>query len=191
MRLQIASVTRPCHGFTASGDVAIVREGPDCTVLVVVDVLGHGPAAAELAARIDAWMHELPLDRAPDPAIVIERLHAELRGTRGAAATLCSFDGEILRSAGVGNVELRAIGVDPGLVIAPGVLGRRMRRVRAGHVALPPGTRIAIFSDGISGRLELAATRDLSPSRACEAIMQTYAKPNDDATILIFDVHAS
>jgi phosphoserine phosphatase RsbX len=190
MHLRTATLTRPCHGFVANGDVAVIRiDGPHA-ILGVVDALGHGPAAAEVADRAQAFLDEVRLEAA-DPAELLQALHAELRGSRGAVASVCCFDGHMLRSAGVGNVEVRGLGIDPGLVCAPGVLGRRVRAVRTASTTVSPGGRIAMFSDGISGRVDLASLRMLDPESACKEALASFGRATDDATILIFDVHAS
>lgn len=189
MHLRTATLTRPCRGFVANGDRAVVRASGDHVLLCVVDALGHGPHAEEVALRADAFLTTVSLDGA-DPAELLHGLHGELRGSRGAAATLCCFDGRLLRSAGVGNVAVRGLGVDPGLVCAPGVLGRRLRRVVSGCVSMTPGARIALFSDGISARLDLDTTRRLPPEAACKDALASFGRPTDDATILIFDVQS-
>ena len=189
MRLQTATLTRPCHGFIANGDVAVVRVDGGHALLGVVDALGHGPAAAEVADRAQGFLDDVPVEAA-DPAELLRALHAELRGSRGAAASVCCFDGSVLRSAGVGNVAVRGLGVDPGLVCAPGVLGRRVRAVRTASTSVTPGARIAMFSDGISARVDLTTLRMLDPARACKEALTSFGRTTDDATILIFDVHA-
>lgn len=190
MRLRTATLTRPCHGFIANGDVAVVRQEGDHALLGVVDALGHGPGAAEVADKAQEFLAEVAVESA-DPADLLQALHDELRGSRGAAASVCCFDGTVLRSAGVGNVEVRGLGVDPGLVCAPGVLGRRVRLLRSASAIVPPGARIAMFSDGISARVELANLRALDPERACKEALASFGRKTDDATILIFDVLAS
>lgn len=191
MPVRVASVSRPCRGFVANGDVALVRHGRRVSFFAVVDALGHGPAAAEVAARAQRCLSEASIDDPRDLAELAEDLHVDLRGTRGAAATMCTFDGHELCSVGVGNVSLRAVGASPGLVCVPGVLGRRLRRVQSWRTPLPEGTRVAIFSDGISGRLDLLASRALDPEDACARALREFGRDSDDATILIFDVEPS
>jgi negative regulator of sigma-B (phosphoserine phosphatase) len=188
MKVRVASASRPCRGFAANGDLALVRHGERVSFFAVVDVLGHGPEAAEVAAQADRCLRGFAIDDAWDLADVLEGLHADLRGTRGAAATLCAFDGRDLCSVGVGNVSLRAVGAAPGLVCVPGVVGRRLRRVQTWRTPLPDGARVGLWSDGISGRLDLAASRWLDPQDACARALREFGRDNDDATILIFDV---
>src|SRR5690606_27727635 len=51
MVVHAAQLVRPARGEQVAGDAALVRELGPSTLLAVIDGLGHGPPAAEAAAR--------------------------------------------------------------------------------------------------------------------------------------------
>jgi negative regulator of sigma-B (phosphoserine phosphatase) len=184
------SVVRPRTGETACGDGVLVREGEGRTMLAVVDALGHGPLAGEVTATALACLSRVALSGGP--AAMQHELHAALRGTRGAAAMICVLEGGRITGCGVGNVELRTSPTSVPVILSPGILGSGVRAFRAFEGAAPPGTRIALFSDGISAsRLSLEAVRNLDAESACRAILERCGYAHDDAAILIADVRAS
>src|SRR5262252_7016782 len=101
--IQWAMATRPLHGSPVCGDQAVVAELPHQVLVAVVDGLGHGAAAAEAAATavsvLEHHAHEAI-------AVLVERCHAALVRTRGAALTVAalSLQHETLTWLGVGNV---------------------------------------------------------------------------------------
>jgi phosphoserine phosphatase RsbX len=95
-----------------------------------------------------------------------------------------------IRASGVGNVELRCLAGALSMPLNPGILGHRVRRHVELQGALTRGERIAVFSDGIAGRLDLAEHRHLDPDDACRAILARHGRPYDDASIVIIDVGA-
>ena len=184
--LSVEFRSRPCAGEELSGDEAIVRVDKERSLVAVVDALGHGPRAHEVASVAARFLHSCAI--AVDPVDVLHGLDRALAGTRGAAATICVHDGETVRCAGVGNVELRSIGTRVGLIPSPGVLGRRPRRVRSTNYRVSSGDRIALFSDGVSGRIHLPEVQGRSLPSACSELFDRYAQEGDDATLVLYDV---
>jgi negative regulator of sigma-B (phosphoserine phosphatase) len=150
---------------------------------MLVDALGHGPKAAEAAAlAVDAAMGftaALTVERA------LERVHARLAGSRGAAAALLRFEARSLSFAGVGNVELRTLAGTPiPYVAASGVLGARLPRLRAGEVELHEPGRLLLYTDGIARGTPLNAMAGLAPEVLCETLIAEHSLERDDATVL-------
>ena len=87
--LEHSSFIRPYPGQAVSGDAAVIRPLEEGLFVAIVDVLGHGPEANDLALVIETY-----LDRYAnmDVAALMSRLHEHLRGTRGAAVGLCAID---------------------------------------------------------------------------------------------------
>lgn len=182
-------LVRPRVGEVACGDGAIVRDEGGRTLLAVVDALGHGPLAAEVTSLALTCLARVALDGG---AVGVQsELNDALRGTRGAAAMVCLLEGERLTGCGVGNVELRTDPRSVPVVLSPGILGSSVRRFRSFEGAVPRGSRVLLFSDGVSGtRLRLDELRALDPEAACRAIVQRFAYPHDDASVLVADVRA-
>lgn len=183
----IAHITLPKLGERQNGDAVVVSHGPDNRLLLaVIDGLGHGPIAAEASNAAVAMLKAASLEQ---PVLTLmQGVHNALRGTRGAAATLCLFKGHKLQICAVGNVQLSSTNSSIPLVLSPGVLGMRVPRYRVCDAEISKGTRLALYSDGISSRFRAEETRQLKPEEACKLTIERFRKNEDDATILIADL---
>ena len=187
MTLAVAHLTQPCQGETVSGDAVVVRHEGDAILVGVIDVLGHGGEAAKVAALAVQHLERAPLRRATD---LMLGLHEALRGTRGAAASICVLRGGAIDGCGVGNVEIRVQGSALPILLTPGIIGQRMHRLRSFEGRLVGGDRLICFSDGISSQVQLSDLRELSPRDACGMVMQRHRRKHDDASVLIADLVA-
>jgi phosphoserine phosphatase RsbX len=93
--------------------VHVFQEFPSGVLVAVIDGLGHGEEAglaADLAARAMADHAEEAVESLARPC------HQTLRGTRGAAMSLASFDWrtQTVTCLAVGNVEASWCGRDRG-----------------------------------------------------------------------------
>lgn len=178
-------LTLPCEGEVANGDAVVVRDEGPAVLLAVVDALGHGPVAGAVASTATRVLQATPLDGV---LRIVERLHEELRGTRGAEALICLRAGDRVEACRIGDVELRCAHARWPRVSTQGVLGGDLRRLRAFGGPLRCPERIVIHSDGVSGRFELDDLAALPPSEACQAIMSRHRRPYDDASVLVADL---
>ena len=187
MNTTTAHVSIPKLGEHVNGDAVVVRNtSPDGCLFAVIDGLGHGPAAAEASRAAVSCLARAELQA---PLLThMKTLHAELRGTRGAAATVCIVRDRQLEACAVGNVQLSAAAADVPLVLSSGVLGLRVAKFRVCEASIDRGARIAMFSDGISSKFRLDDCRHLSAQAACELTIERFRKREDDATILIVDL---
>jgi phosphoserine phosphatase RsbX len=184
--LRLGHLSVPKTGESVCGDRVIVRHGDDGRALIgVIDALGHGPGAEAVAVMADEHLSKARLD-APLEDMMLS-LHERLRGSRGAAATLCLFAGQELSACGVGNVELRCSGTSLPFVLSAGILGMRVPKWRTCRTRLLPQSRLVLFSDGISSRFRFEDVRSLRPQDACRRVIETSRHPEDDATVLIAD----
>ena len=97
------AVNLPLPGEEACGDAWSARRVGGLLTLIVVDGLGHGPLAAT-AAHAALRTFEAA---SPNPsADLMEKIHAALRTTRGAAASVAQLqnDPQAVVFIGVGNV---------------------------------------------------------------------------------------
>jgi negative regulator of sigma-B (phosphoserine phosphatase) len=185
--MRMSHISLPKAGELANGDAAFCRfdEGPRF-LLALIDGLGHGPEAAKVAKSAIERLGEVSLQA--NLIEIMENLHHHLRGTRGAAATVCLIREGRIAACGVGNVELRSAETPIPFVFSPGILGARVQKFRVCEAPLRLGTRLIMFSDGISTRLRLDSFRALPPKEACAAIMEKARKSEDDATVLVADM---
>lgn len=186
LRVQTAHLCLPKPGERENGDAVLVREdGEGRSMLVVIDALGHGAGAAEVSLLGTECLSQLALDT---PVLeVMHALHAVLRGSRGAAATVCMLTGSRIECCAVGNVHLLSAGSEVPLVLSPGILGHHVSRFRVSDSELRAGARVALVSDGVSLRFRLEELRHLAAAEACEFIIRRYRRQEDDATVLLAD----
>ena len=188
MKLRTAHRIEACPGETAIGDAVLIdmEAGGAGGVFALIDGLGHGPNAARAA---DAAVQTLRARKpGSDLLTLMEAIHGNLRGTRGAAATVCIIDGERIFCCGVGNVALRSHGADIPFVLSPGILGSNVRRFRTAEARLVNKQRILLHSDGIASDLSLSRLQHLDAEETCASIFRTHRKKNDDGAVLVIDV---
>ena len=182
------SRSRPRPGEIENGDAVLVRHTGRFSLVAVIDALGHGPVAAQVASTAVRVLTAATLPRRPEQVLL--DVHEALRGTRGAAATVVTLEDGIMRGCGVGNVEVRTHGRGSPVLLARGVLGSTTVRPRPFDATLAPGERFAIFTDGLTRRLHLDSVRDLALPDACDALFARFAQELDDATLLVGEVRA-
>ena len=180
-------VSVPKAGERANGHGAFVRVAEDgSTLFGVIDSLGHGPGAEAVTVAATACLGSVSLDWSLER--IMAKLHSELGGTRGAAATICLLRDTELEACAVGNVELRSGDLRFPLVSTAGILGANVRKFRVCSAKLHKRARFVAFSDGISARASTDDVRQLTPADACHFIMQRYRRDSDDATVLVADL---
>lgn len=186
MLRDLAHCLRPFPGETACGDDVVVVHGPGAVLVAVVDALGHGERAAEVARALRASLEGA--DVSLGLRAIFERSHADLRGSRGAAMTAILVGESELEACGVGNVALRSEGLALSFVPSPGVIGARLLRLRTARCARARGARIAIASDGVSSRFSLSLTLGRDAAEACRELFELHVKDHDDATLVVIDL---
>jgi hypothetical protein len=185
--LEYAAVARPCFGELVSGDAAIVQSRNGSLFLAMVDVLGHGPNAYELAVQIRAFLEE---EWQEDVTSTLLSLHEAIRGSIGAAAGLACLDlaSGRLRYTGVGNTVIRKFGNrSMRLPSNDGVIGSRMRSPGEHELQLDKAELLLFYSDGVKDRFELEEYPQLiyeSSRTVARKIVRNYGKQYDDATCL-------
>jgi phosphoserine phosphatase RsbX len=183
--------TRCRRGEATSGDLGLVSVSPGGALVAGIDGLGHGIEAA-LAARTAGDVIRESASR--DLALLVERCHAALKGTRGAAISLAfisTSDGG-LTWLGVGNVEGRVLSADPSatqpkgsLALTNGIPGHELPRLRTAALDVRPGDVLVLATDGIASAF--ADSLDISGSTRAigERILADHWKPSDDALVVV------
>jgi anti-sigma regulatory factor (Ser/Thr protein kinase) len=187
-RLEVAHVVRPCRGQMVSGDDVLVTEAQGRVLIAVVDGLGHGQSAHQAARAATRFLRT---GAASGPAEAMRQVHLHLRGTVGAAASLCRIDlaTGALRYAAVGNTVFRMEGENPyRLAAMPGTVGGQMRPVRVESAQLGPKDVLIIHTDGISQREDFGEYRKLrypDLEEVAAGIVSRFGKNHDDAGIVV------
>lgn len=186
-RVDWHGLVRPHVGHRQAGDATIVIEREGTVLAAIVDALGHGPAAHDVAVRA---RHFLEHDPAPGPVELLNGLHAALKGTRGAAAGLAVLDTAtgLVRYAGVGNTVIRRFGSgSERLVSGDGIVGGSMRTPREQRMTLSPGDTVVMYTDGVRDRFEIRDYPQLPLHDAetiARTVIQRFGKEHDDAACI-------
>jgi len=179
----------------ACGDAWAVAEAGRGSTVIVVDGLGHGVHASMAAAAAVATL-------ADDPADLdgyLARANAAMRGTRGAAVMVCRLESERseLRCLSVGNISggILCHGVQRTLVPTRGTVGTGTvpPRTKITCYPWPPGAVLAVWTDGLAGRIDLARYGDLfshDPVIAAAALHRDHSSGRDDSTVVVAMNHA-
>ena len=188
--LAVGVAVRALPGQRTSGDCEVVRNFADGALLAAVDGLGHGQEAAD-AARLGCKTLEQYAGEAP--VVLIRRCHTELRGTRGAAMSIASFDAR-LRSVtwlSVGNVEgvlWRREGdrvLRSGLVTRGGVVGSQLPALQDEVLPVSVGDLLILATDGIRREFAEDQAHDLDPQALANQILARHARETDDALVIV------
>ena len=186
-RLEHSSMNRPCRGERVSGDAVVIQPLEGGLFAAIVDVLGHGPEAHEVALMISKYLSRYP---SSDIANVMTNLHQHVKGTRGAVVGLCAIDAVAGRAvyAGTGNTVLRRFGrTETRLVSHDGVLGQNMRTPRPQTLELEAGDLVVLYTDGVRDRFtsdDYPSIFHHAPKDVARTIVERYGKDYDDAACI-------
>ena len=185
-RYEYAAISIPAPHEQVCGDAWRIAERDGACAVLVADGLGHGPLAAEAATRAGAVFVEAPFD---DAAVLIERAHRALAGTRGAALAVARI-GAGVRYTGVGNISGVLAGGERsrGLASQNGTVGLEMRKVLSFDYEWPSRGLLVMHSDGISNRWLLDSYPGLAqrhPAVVAGVLWRDFGRGRDDATIVV------
>jgi negative regulator of sigma-B (phosphoserine phosphatase) len=187
-RLDYYGLVRPRVGYHQAGDAVVIVEHSGKLLAGIVDVLGHGPEAHDVALKAQRFLDN---DLEPgNPLELLRGLHSVLRGTRGAAAGLAVLDAAegLVRYVGVGNTAIRRFGtVADRLVSVDGIVGGTMRTAREQQMRLSPRDIVVMYSDGVRDHFELSEYPQLLLGNAetiARTVIRRFAKEHDDAACI-------
>ena len=185
--IEIASYARPCLGERVSGDTAVIEHRDNIIFMAIVDALGHGPQANDVAIQAESFLRN---DWSSDVLDTMHRLHSKLKGSIGAAAGLCMVDRvkREMRYAGVGNTVLRTIGSRATrLVSVDGIIGDRFRTPVVQDAPINESGIILLYTDGVSDRFDVEQYPQIiyhNASAIARKVVDSFGKPYDDATCM-------
>ncbi len=183
------------HEIRLGGDWFDVFRAPDGRlVLAIGDVVGHGPTAVGLMARLSGAMRAHVTDGC-DPGEVLTGLNRLLTGSLAPAMATAAV---LLLDLATGEVEYSAAGHPYGLLRAPdggvtlldGAQGRALgatpdSRYAAGRAVLATGGTVLLYTDGLVER----RGEDLDDGvDRLVAVVTGVGGPSDGAARLVHDV---
>ncbi len=188
---RISALSVPAPYETACGDAwRAFRSDRDFVSLMIADGLGHGPLAAEASAAACKVFDENP---AAAPAVLLDKMHAAISGTRGAAIAIARIDiaAEKLTYVGVGNIAgtlLAADGSSRGLFSHNGTVGHTVRKIQTFEYPWSPASLLVLHSDGLQTRWDLGKYPGLSrrhPAVIAGVLLRDFRRDRDDSTVLV------
>lgn len=182
-------VTRALSGFPDEcGDAGLIVDSDGRCFLALIDVLGHGPQAHEVALLAVDFLRE---NSAMELTELMSALHGRLRGSRGAVATLGRFDCATgaLSLVGIGNITARLFGGEAQRLLGrDGIVGYSLPAPRLREAIMHPGDVLMLYSDGIREHFELFDRPGLLLGNAATIageVLAHFGKGDDDASCLV------
>lgn len=185
-------LAKDAHGGEGeSGDLHMVCCNQNGVLIAVIDGIGHGEEAAEVA-RIAATLLRGSVD---EPVIsLVERCHEKLKGTRGVVLSLAfvSPEQKMMTWIGVGNVQGVLVRADTqkgnpqeSLLLRAGVVGSKLPFLQASVLPVSLGDTIVFATDGIQSDFSAGLSAMENPQRAADRILNKFRSNNDDALVLV------
>jgi anti-sigma regulatory factor (Ser/Thr protein kinase) len=189
--LDLGVVSVAVAGEEACGDEWAMLDREGMGFILVVDGLGHGPAAAEAAAEAVAVFRD---SSSSEPGEIVAATHAALRGTRGAAMAIARIDPRrgVVRFAGVGNIA--GVILDEGsrrsvsMVSQNGTVGHAVRKIQEFEYAWAEDASLILHSDGLATRWDLDRYPGLSarnPGLVAGLLYRDHRRDRDDVTVIV------
>ena len=149
--IEIGAIVVPKPQEVECGDTWCYVERAGGALVMGVDGLGHGLGASQAASMAcEVFMTE----KTRAPAAVLERIHANLRTTRGAAAIVIDIDWDRrqLLAAGIGNLVAAIVEGNAAKRIPSynGIVGHATPRIRELSYAITPAATVVFHSDGLT-----------------------------------------
>lgn len=187
---------RPCPGESRSGDAVVAVETDAGVLLAIIDALGHGGGAADVASRAVTFLEDRGAERGLED--LVRGVDNLLRGggtASGAALGLCTVDrAGSVRYVGVGNTTTRVVSGLPRelrrLFSKDGTVGQAMPTPAPQNAQLAPGDLLVFTTDGIQTRLDHdrgpGDILDGSAHQIATDVVRCFGKDYDDAACLVY-----
>lgn len=190
---QCGLVCLPLAGEQECGDAGWAAAIDDGVLLMLIDGLGHGEAAAEAADTAVQTLAALAASSPgmPPPTLAMH-LHAALQRTRGAAVAIARIDAHAgqLQFAGVGNIACCTSldGQRRHLVSINGIVGHNLRKVQAFDTAWQDEMVLILHSDGLTSRWSLDPYPGLEqahPALIAAVLYRDCYRGRDDVSVMV------
>jgi len=169
------------------GDTGIVKMYGGMCLIALVDVLGHGKEAFDVALMAEAYLVE---HYAQSPIKIMSGLHTHLEKTRGAVAFVSNLNltTGVLTYCGMGNISARVMGNDPRRLYGKdGILGYRIPSPVEEQLTLYPGDVLILCSDGVKTHFNPVDFPEIlmgNAKKITAGFIDQLGKKNDDASCI-------
>lgn len=182
---------RTLRGERASGDQHLIHPYNEGMLIAVVDGLGHGSEAAEVARTAVTTLKHYAGESVLS---LVERCHARLAGTRGVAAGIASFNltDSTMTWLGIGNVEGVLVHSETErarekefLLLGRGFIGGQLPHLQAFAMPLVKGDTLAFATDGVTSDFHKEINDCEPPQKIADRVLFEHGKDSDDALVLV------
>ncbi len=186
-KVDAATFVQPCPGQRVSGDCAVIKELSDGYFLGLIDVLGHGLEANEVAVTAERFLQNRGSGK---PSDVLRELDTILKGTRGTAAGLAFLETATgtITYAGIGNTVARILGgTSVSLVSREGIVGGIPRTPRLVTAKLGRRDILLMYTDGVHGNFAQSDYPQVLSDMAhtiAQRVVERFGKEHDDASCI-------
>jgi anti-sigma regulatory factor (Ser/Thr protein kinase) len=188
LEIGVVNVSKPGEDVCGDGWGWLMR--PERLTVAVADGLGHGMGAYDAAREA---IKTFGADPETAPRDTLERVHAALKRTRGAAVAVLALDVErgVARYSGLGNIAgavVRADGSRQNFVSQNGIAGHTAPRLQEFHYPIPARSIVVLHSDGLGTQWSLSAYNGLAashPSLIAGVLYRDFARRRDDVTVVV------
>ena len=188
--MTIGFAERPMAGENVCGDRCCWWLSGDRLVLAVADGLGHGNDAANASGAAIACIANC-LDE--DCREIFLSCDTRLKNTRGAAlaVSLIELSSGIMTVGTVGNIRVLLLREPKDLRLdgGRGIVGGGFKNFVPQTITLAAGDTLVMFSDGLDEFPTLRETYTkptISMNEQAQAILDRWARDDDDASVLIY-----
>ncbi|MGN6550562.1 MAG: ATP-binding protein [Pararhizobium sp.] len=186
---RVAGLIVPKPGFSVGGDAWAARLHARSDVVMLIDVLGHGPTAgAEAAKAVDAFVAAGESGAEDMETAVSQALAAQ----RGAAVLIVEAGpaGQPLKAVGLGNVRGEVIcgSERHGIPSTPGIAGASQRRPHPTEHDWPAGATLLLTTDGLKSTQrtpEPTALMHRDALTIAAALYQRRRRDTDDCGVVV------
>ena len=190
--LEFGVVHLPKVGEQICGDSWAVENDADKNLILVADGLGYGVLAEEAsqeAVRVFGENAKL------GPKAILEKAHAALKNTRGAAAAIAQIDRtqKTICFAGVGNITgvVFTDNQSRSMVSYNGTVGHRMQKVAEFVYPWSSHSLLIMHSDGLAAQWDLNRYPGLAakhPALIAAVLYRDFKRTRDDMTVVVAKV---
>ena len=176
---------RPLLSESECGDTGVILESEDTLFFSVLDVLGHGSEAYELAIKAKEFLEQ---NYREDMVELINELHLNLMSSRGLVGSLAKLDigSGLLSHVGIGNITAKKFGTENyRFVNRDGIIGHKIPKPRVDSILFEKGDVFIMHSDGVRENSNLQEHPEIFTKKAKSMsmeVVQKFSRQNDDST---------
>lgn len=184
---EVGAINNPMFGELISGDGWCVHETETGLAVTIVDGLGHGPLANHAALKA---LHVFAKNYQALVTDVLNKIHSDLKSTRGAAVFLLSTHGDAITYTGVGNIfaVLYSSLKSKMLTSQNGTAGLRINAAKSIEEQWKVNDYFIFHSDGLTSRWNLEnypGVTSKHPSILAALLFRDFDRKTDDTTVVV------